>query len=783
MKLPIPQLSFGKKKIKKEYFLCLILRDEQIAAYILEEVNEQLQLVSKQEETLPTTIEQATPAEWLEILDRVISKAEEVLPKDIMTHKTMFGVKEGWVEDKKIKKDYLSKLKQVCDSLDLQPIGFLVISEAIAHQLQSLEGAPLTAILVEIGKLQLTISHLRAGKIIETQHTIIVESPAKTVDALLKHFTSATVLPPRIVLFDGMNTEQIAQEFITHQWSKTLPFLHMPQIAPLPHGFDAQAVIAGAAEQMGLTVSNNLDLSVPMPQPVESNEEKALPTNKMPSANKNETLAQQFSHQYTDENIENVSPVPSGGQTVSADNLGFVEEQDVADLTPVQTIATNAPISNIEAVDENDQPILDKNQPIDKSTKKPLSNFSFLGTTRQKISRTIQNISSKRSGVHMAGHSIPRWLYILPVVLVIICLGIGWYIFSVKATVKVTLNPKIVEEKGNITFSTNSDNNFSDNTIASKDISVDLSGSASTNATGKKNVGTPAKGTVTLYNSATSPVDLSSGATITSSNNLVFTLDKDVTVASASGDVFTGTKPGTSDVTVTAKDIGTNYNLPSATTFTVNGNSNLGAKNSTAFSGGTQKQVTVVSQADLNKLAQDLPNSLQAQAKEQLLAKVSSDEALLPDITSTDLSSKTYSAKLNDPATSVTLKATVTFHQMAYSKNDLQELGKFLMKDKFTDNESLSNKGIMADVSDEKVVDTKTISANIDLKAGLLPQIDKQKLLEEITGKSVTDAQALLSQEPQVDSSDIQLQPNIPLIPKVLPRFSNHITIQIQSND
>ncbi len=776
MKLPIPHLSFGKKQPKKAYFLCLLLRDEQISAYILEETNGQLQLVSKQEEVLPASIEQETPEQWLEILDRIISKAEEALPKDILTHKTMFGVKEGWVEDKKIKKEYLTKMKQVCDSLDLQPIGFLVITEAIAHQMQEEEGAPLTAILVEIGKQKLTVSHIRAGRIIETQHTAIIESPAQTVDALLKHFTSVTVLPSRIVVYDGINTDQIVQDFISHQWSKSLPFLHMPQITSLPHGFDAQSVILGAAEQMGLQVSNlNLNML-----PAQSKNDEGIqnsPVN-MPSAAESQTLAQQFSQNFSDEDIPQKQEPAASLETynentkiVPAETLGFFEEKDVADIPQTQSLS------------HDQEKFLQQNPETKSKTKRSLPGISFLSGTGRRITSGIGSIFSKKPRIAIAGQSIPRWLYILPVILVLICAGIGWYIFQVQATVTLHLKPKVVQEQGNMTFSTANGNNFSNNTVSAKDLSVDINGSVSTNTTGKKNVGTPAKGTVTLYNNSSSSVQLSSGSTITSSNNLVFILDNDVSVASASGDIFSGTKPGTTDVNVTAKDIGTNYNLPSGTTFSVSGTSDVAAKNNAAFTGGTEKQVTVVSQVDLNKLAGDLPTNLQDKAKQQLQEKLNSDESLLPDITSTSLSNKVYSAKVNDSASSVTLKATVTFHEMAYNNTDLQQLGMFLLKDKFTDNEALSGKGITADVSNEKVADDNTVNANIDLKAGLLPQLNKQKLLGQITGKSVTDAQTLLSGEPQVESSTITLQPNIPFIPKLLPRFPNHIHIQVQSND
>lgn len=251
MKLPLPSLN---KKKTQDYYLALLLRDEKVVAVILHESEGALQVVGRDEAFLQTSIDIIEHEALLEVLDKVISKAEEALPPDMETEKTVFGVKDSWVEGKKIKKEYLSKLKKVCDTLTLTPIGFMVISEAIAHLLQKEEGAPLSGVVAEIGKTKVTLSLFRAGRVIETYTDRITDSIPKTVDRLLHHFT-ADVLPSRIIIFNGGNDEGLAQEFLAHHWSKSLPFLHMPQVSVLPSGFDGKAMVYGAAEQMGFGVS------------------------------------------------------------------------------------------------------------------------------------------------------------------------------------------------------------------------------------------------------------------------------------------------------------------------------------------------------------------------------------------------------------------------------------------------------------------------------------------------------------------------------------------------
>ncbi len=809
----LPFFSKANKKTEISYFLALTLRDEQIGAYVLKEEAGKLHLVGKGEEILDKSIEQLDLKNQIDILDRIISQAESSLPKNVMTRKTMFGVKESWVEDNKIKADYLHKLKQICDELGLQPTGFLVISEAIAHRLQQEEGAPLTAILVEIGKSQMTVSHIKAGKILETKHTIIIESAILTLDALLKHFITTTVLPTRIILFDGNNTANLTQEFIAHQWSKSLPFLHMPQITPLPHGFDARSVILGAAEQMGLQVSSDINMAGLPEKSVESNPPfmenlqpvtpimDATPNNpeeqgeaEPPAEESTETMAREFEKRLnarlSPDEEKDLSSVDESNVT-TAEEFGFVKGVDISTLPhkepPIMTEHHRHEENDIistEAITDYSSDYTNHNfnqqeEHIKPKQKFSLTNMSFLsGSINKLLQKLFMSSSDSQSD-----SKIPRWMIIVPIVLLLIVAGIVWYIFNVKATVNLTLKPKIVEEQGNITFALGSGNDFSNNTLAASDVSVDLNGTASTTATGSKAVGSPAKGTVTIYNNSNSPETLAAGTTITSTNNLVFTFDNNVTVASASGDQFTGTKPGTADVNVTAKDIGQQYNLPSGTVFSINAGNSVAAKNNSAFSGGSKQTVTVVSQADINKLLSSLPQSLQNKAKSQLQSQISSGQTLLPGITSDNFKSKSFNHNIGDQANSVTLTGTVTFHGAAYNNQDLQNLAKTMLKDKFTGNSSLSDKGISANISNlQPSSDGKTIGATIDLQAGLLPNIDTSSLISQVRGKTAAQATQVLDGIPQIESSSINLSPNIPLIPKILPRFSNHITIKINSN-
>ena len=124
---------------------------------------------------------------------------------------------------------------------------------------------------------------------------------------------------------------------------------------------------------------------------------------------------------------------------------------------------------------------------------------------------------------------------------------------------------------------------------------------------------------MTVYNKVTSGKTFPKGTQLTT-NSIAFTLDSDVSIASASESIGSITF-GKATANVTAKDIGPNGNVTGSSEFTFSGISGnqISARNEAAFTGGNSKQVTVVSRADQDALVKALTTDLVAQAKQQLL--------------------------------------------------------------------------------------------------------------------------------------------------------------------
>lgn len=763
MKLPLPFLK--SKQADSDYYLSLILMDEKVGAVILQAENGTLKKINASEAAFTESIEELSMEDLISVVDKAISRAEEILPPNIQTHKTVFGVKENWVEKetKKITKEYLEKLKKVCNALDLAPIGFMVTSEAITHHMQDEEGAPVSAVFAEINKKDITLRLLRGGKVLETVSSPHLESTPATIDKLLGHFT-VPVLPARIVVFQSKPDERTSQALLSHHWSKNLPFLHVPQITVLPSEFAMHAVMSGAASQMGFKVIERAQQTLHKVTLNAADEAALAADQKEPQ----EAIAQ--SDEPLDDGTEEA--------VAEASDFGFVLNKDVSEQpTVVNAEPEDEPAHHFSDVSDAHanlrEPVYDEPTLRPKRAGAEKKQALLAGITSMKP-LAVHKLFDKFKG------KAPLKI-IIPIVVIILLLGgiVFFYFYKVQAHVTLTMKPNMVNQDQKVTFSSSSPNDFSNNLVAAKAISTSLHAQISTNATGKKDVGEKAKGTITFYNNSASTATVKSGTELKSSNGVVFVLDNDVKMASSSGDIFTGTKPGTADASVTAKELGTEGNIPSGTKFDLGGNNTIAAKNDNAFSGGTKKTVTVVSKDDLVKLRNDLPKSVQGDAKKKLSEQASGDEVVLPLISNPILESSKLSKDVNEEAKQVSITGTVVFTGFAYTKSDLEAYAKSVLKDKYPKEASFADNSVKETVTDAKQKTNKAATATVTLEAGLLPKIDKQDVINNIKNKSFSQAKEILTSLPQVEQADVSFSPSIPLLPLLFPRLPRQISVDV----
>lgn len=732
MKLPgLPK--FGKKE-NSETFLALVFQDEKINSFIFEKVPQKITILAQHEEYFESSIDETDIEELVNLTDKAISYAEEKIGKDLGVLKTIFGVKQNWISEDKIKQEYLDKLKKLSDDLGLTPIGFLTTGDAIVNQIQKEEGAPPSAVLADIGKKYVTVSLVKVGKIVESKTSEIHQSPVFTVDTLLKHLTIPEILPAKVYF---IGEEELSQEFIGHQWSKSLPFLHLPQIINLPEQFVANAFVSGVAKEMrAQVVVGEKEQTTPVPP------FKAPP--------------------------ETAEPKPEGIEYVdnAASLFGFAKDEDIAKKPKdnFQTVSTAQPQEEI------------KTRGKKFALPAPTAILPFLKGVFSQSKTAISKLNIK--SFSPAALRERKKFLLLGLIPVFLILFLAWYIFGLKAEVVLGVKSETKEMSQKVLFSSSQPSDFDNNIITSQKVEAKESGSITRAVTGKKETGDKAKGTVTIFNSTDSTVTFPAKTTITSSNKLSFiTLDK-VTVASQSGasDPFATKTPGKANVNVESVEFGPEQNLPSGTKFTIGSNALIAAKNDNPFSGGTKREITIVSENDIEKIQEELIKSLQEKARDQILAKVAEDSDILQGFTSTELTDESFDKEEGDEAKQLTLKATVSFLTLSYKKKDMLDYSTFLFD---SESSEINKNNLEVSFKDIDSVSEDEAEVLLELKAKILPKLQKEDLISKIKGKSFSEAENILLSITDVEKVSFKFIPNIGFLPKVLPRVSENITIRI----
>ncbi|MFC1649431.1 hypothetical protein ACFL2C_01785, partial [Patescibacteria group bacterium] len=169
----------------------------------------------------------STPTAWesdkelIDAVDAALSHVVQNTDEDIgEPSKSVFGVIDSWVDDGQIQKEHLDKIKKVCQELSLSPVGFVVISEAIANFIKSVEGSPLTGVVLGVSKDFLNITVFKTGVV--SGNTQVSRS-ISVVDDMVEGLTRMNlgdITPSRFVIYNAKKDEieEAKQSLVKAHW-------------------------------------------------------------------------------------------------------------------------------------------------------------------------------------------------------------------------------------------------------------------------------------------------------------------------------------------------------------------------------------------------------------------------------------------------------------------------------------------------------------------------------------------------------------------------------------
>lgn len=739
------QFPFIKTSEKqKNFFLSFLIKPDKVGAILFEEINSKLFILATKEIETDDT-DSLTSEELLSAADKVISSVEEKLPEGSEVEKTIFSVPYYWVKNGKILDSHLEKLKKVCKDLDLIPIGYIVSIEAIVAFLQKTEGAPVSGIFIEVTSTKLLMYLVRANKIIEEKQSELEEGVIKSSEKLLQEIQSVDVLPSKIIILDYKDSVSVQQEFLSHQWPKEIPFLHLPQAMILEKGFENEAIINGVATQMELEVLHDAKSAKAVPESVSGELEQA--------------------------DAEDFGFVKEGRDPAKkTEKIPEIEEEN-PDVEKVD-IESSDSIPEIQEAEEDEPNISYFKEDSAKHLKLAIRSIPAVGSIF-KILRSKKIPSISLASNFSGPLKVKLIVSLAAVVLFAFLLSFVYYNLILKADIRITSDKKNIDKTANVLFS----NSPTDESNIKIELATQaIEGTENKNATGKKETGEKAKGEITLYNKTDQKKTFAKGTIIVGPNNLEFELVDEVAIASTSP---FSTSLSNAKGKITASKIGREYNLASNTNFTVKGFSSAQyiGKNSDSITGGTKKETTVVSSDDLDELLTEVLEKLEKEALSKISGKISSGEELISKSIAAKVLEKKYSKKEGDEVGSVGISAKIEYSFGKYKKSDLEKVVESLSKGDIPGTYVLKTSDSKVEITDVKV-DDETAKAKLKINAIYTPQIEGEKLAASLKGKSRDKAESQIKNIEGVTEVLITFKNTLPLMPLVLPQNPKNILIE-----
>ncbi len=298
------------------------------------------------------------------------------------------------------------------------------------------------------------------------------------------------------------------------------------------------------------------------------------------------------------------------------------------------------------------------------------------------------------------------------------------------------------------------------------------------NTTGKQEVGDKARGQVTIYNSNLSSAEtLAQRTLIVSPNNLKFVLESEVKIASATGDA-SSLQPATNKVSVVAEGIGEEYNLSPNTKYSIEGKSkNLLAKNETALTGGSKKQIQTVAKKD----QEDIKEIVLNKAKKEIPSiKVSSSEVIASSLSKVYFSRTDFSKELGEESSKLNLKATVSVTHFLYDKNGFINKALVLFTPEVKKEYQLEKENISYTINN---IDKKNNQLVIDTKirAKAVIKISDKEIKKAVLGKNQSKLKEILKNQYKIDGYNLIIKEPLSFLKNYLPFFLQNINLKKSS--
>jgi Pyruvate/2-oxoacid:ferredoxin oxidoreductase gamma subunit len=459
-------------------------------------------------------------------------------------------------------------------------------------------------------------------------------------------------------------------------------------------------------------------------------------------------------------------------------------------------------IRNVEIAEEGfveDEPVI---QPIKKTSLKNTNNLfkqeeihAFTDNSKgedlkmKKANGFFEHKKSSNADEYKSinvGNSVWKYFLIFSFIVAITIAGSAAYVFLPKASVLVFVKNKTQTIDSQIDGKTSvSTVDLANEIIPAKIVSVSADLTINYDTTGSKNSSSQkARGTITIYNEfSSSPQPLIATTRFESADKKIFRLVSGVTVP---GMEKAGT-PGAIEAAVIADESGDQYNID-ATSFTIPGFQSSGAdkyakiyaKSFKSMTGGGQSNQTVqaITDADINSAKTKVAQELRPQMNQKLKDEAGDGFVVLDDATNIDDASYTLSKSPGDIANNFSITVTMKASAIVFSSDDVKNIVAISLAKKGDQNMTVAKDSINLEFGKTDInFKDGTLVIRVHSSGKIVPNIDLEKLKQDILGKQEEELKPYLSAYPDIERVEVSYWPSF--ISGKIPNYARQVDITL----
>lgn len=713
--------------MEASYYWLISITTEAISVGLIKRGNPNtLVSLGPQTEWLPDN-----PDSFLHSVDISLSEAAQKasLEPEQEPETSAFILPPKWIgNDGKIFPEFLKLLESLCRSLKLKPLGFISNDEAFIESLSKEDSFPPSFILVYLGVKEFSLSLVYLGEVKKRFHQALTSdfTPQDLENALVT-IRLDSALPPRILVFGHLGLS-IIDDLKNYSWigkKNVETFLHLPDV----ESYQPEELFNLYCRTVSAQIDNSVSTTSSQP-PIKESQEELIEEEKEEIE---ETIKENL--EQSENILENVSII-SDVDEVAPEDLGFSK------IVDSDSIVLSEPESLVSS------------EPTISKPKVNLPKFSF-----PKFSLPNLNFNP--------------WL-LFPLALTPLLLLIPFYL--IKADVTINFNPIEINKDFNLALDSTA-NSISTTAIPVNKKIVELKFSESIVTTGQKETGDKSKGEVTVFNKVDKIQNTPKGTVLSDNTGKKFELLTSVQIPASTYDLATGTiTMGQIKANAIASDIGPEFNLNKDALLSFKDNANLLAKVNDSISGGTRRQIRVVSAEDKTKLNKTITDSIPAKIAERINVEKSL-EGLMIGTTFIDKKQLDFNREVGEEADTLQVNASLSLSLLQIDPQKKEEIIKYLLG---SDQEFMKSVVNSSDFSFSFTANQNTSQKSIGkltVTGKTLPKIDINNLKKRLAGQNITDAYKIINSQSRVVNRDIKIIPSIFSFLHRLPPSGDKITI------